>query len=489
MDAAAKQHNPRDARVCAYEGRIARLEARIAERDARIAERDARVAELEARNARLEGRIAQLETMLAAAARAGKRQAAPFSKGPPKADPKPPGRKGGKDYGTRAFRAVPPRIDQVLEAPLPERCGCGGAIAHDSIARQYQAEIPRRPIYRQFNVHLGRCRRCGRRVRGRHPLQTSDALGCCASQIGPEAQAAIVHLNKDAGLSQGKISALFQTLFGIALSRGGVCQAMLRAAGRCLPHYHGILRNVAGEPWVVPDETGWRIGGSSAWLHAFVTPRAVAYLVDRRRGFEAGGRVIPHQYAGVMVHDGFKSYDRFFRARHQTCVAHLLRRCRELLETARGGAAVFPRRVKAILREGLEARDRRDAGEISAATAARKAGELQRRMVKLTEPVKTHPANERFAAHLFRQRSRLFTYLRIPGIDAANHRAEQALKMPIVNRKVWGGNRTEDGAAAQGILASVLKTLALHGRQTVDWISGLLKNPAGTQLLPPIPTG
>jgi transposase len=446
------------------------------------AERDRRIADLEAR-------VASLEAKLQEALRAGKRQAAPFSKGPPKANPKTPGRKAGTDYGTKAFRAVPPAIDEVLEAPLPERCTCGGAIVPDEIQEQYQTEIPRRPIYRQFNVHIGHCKRCGERVQGRHPLQTSDALGCCASQLGPDAQAAIVHLNKDAGLSHGKINTLFSTLFGIIVTRGGVCQAMLRAAGRCLPHYHAILLHTGRAPWIVPDETGWRRGGLPAWLHTFVTEHTVAYLVARERGFAASSRIIPEDYCGVLVHDGLKSYERFFRATHQTCNAHLLRRCHELLEVARRGAVVFPRRVKAILLEGLEIRDRRDAAEISPRTAARKAGQLRKQLASLAKPTKTNAANERFAAHLFRQQRHLFTYLRIKGIDATNYRAEQALKMPIVNRKVWGGNRTDDGAAAQGILASVLKTLALKGRPAINWLSGLFRAPASTPLLVALPDG
>ena len=187
----------------------------------------------------------------------------------------------------------------------------------------------------------------------------------------------------------------------------------------------------------------------------------------------------------MLGHDGWKSYETFYRAKHQTCNTHLLRRCHDILEVATGGAVLFPRKVKAILQEGLAVRDRRDAGEISARTAARKADELQAQMVTLTEPVKTNPANERFAAHLFRQQCHLFTYLRIPGIDATNYRAEQALKMPIVNRKVWGGNRTDDGAAAQGILPSVLKTLALRGQQAINWISQLLRSPASAPSLLP----
>jgi hypothetical protein len=43
---------------------------------------------------------------------------------------------------------------------------------------------------------------------------------------------------------------------------------------------------------------------------------------------------------------------------------------------------------------------------------------------------------------------------------------------------VWGGNRTENGAAAQGILCSVLQTLAKRGLQAITWIRQLLCSPA-----------
>src|SRR5688500_13760312 len=172
--------------------------------------------------AQLEARVATLESRIEALARASKRQGAPFSKGPPAADPKCPGRKPGDDYGAKAFRAVPPRIDEAYDAPLPPSCPrCGGAVELSHIQPQYQAELPRRPIYRQFNVAVGRCAGCRRRVQGRHELQTSDALGAAASQVGPEAQAAAVTLNKDLGLAHGKVSRFFQDLLGIKLSRGG----------------------------------------------------------------------------------------------------------------------------------------------------------------------------------------------------------------------------------------------------------------------------
>jgi len=433
-------------------------------------------AERDRRIARLEAQVKQLQQHVEALSRSAKRQAAPFSRGLPKIDPKRPGRKSGDDYGTKAFRAVPDRIDEVHDAPLPQRCPrCGGRAFIDTrVEHQYQVEIPRRPIHRQFNVAVGRCACCDGRVQGRHPLQTSDALGCCASQVGPQGQAAVVMLNKELGLSQGKISRFFQMFFGIKLTPGGSCQIMLRAAERCQGNYQAIVKRVQQSRWIVPDETGWRIGGWTAWLHVAVGPDAVAYLVARQRGIEASSLLIGEDYTGTLIHDGWASYDRFWRAIHQTCLGHLLRRCHELLEQARGGAVIFPRKVKALLQESLETRDQREAKQITAKAAARRADDLQERMTTLVRPVKTNGANERLAAHLQRHASQLFTFLRHKGIDATNWRAEQALRPAVVNRKVWGGNRTEAGATAQSVLMTVLFTAAKLKRDGLQFVSQVL---------------
>ncbi len=428
------------------------------------------------RIADLESRIAALEAVVDDLRRGGKRQAAPFSKGPPKPDPKKPGRKSGGDYGTHTRRAVPPQIDQTHDAPLPAACpACGGTnLSPTHTAEQYQTEVPRTVICRKFIVHVGRCRSCGRRVQGRHALQTSDALGAAASQLGPDAQSAAVYLNKVAGMSHGKVAGFFKSLFGLGLSRAGVCQAMLRAGRKARGNHDAIVAHVRRSHRVVPDETGWRIGGHMAWLHAFATPDAVAYHIDRRRGFDAPAKVLGEDFAGTLTHDGWAPYLRFRRARHQTCLAHLLRRCGELLQTATRGAVNFPRQVKALLTGALAVRDDRDAGKISARTVAAKTQDLDTAMNRLLRWTRTHPPNERFAAHLSKNRGHLFTFLRHENVDATNWRAEQALRPAVVNRKVWGGSRTSAGAQAQSALMSVLQTANLRGTDSMGFLSSLL---------------
>ena len=442
------------------------------------AERDREIAQLRRRNADLQKRLDRLEQKARQLQRAGKRQAAPFAKGSPKTSPKKPGRKPGDAYGKKAYRAAPPpeQIDQTYDAPLPDRCpDCGGQVHETHIDEQYQVELPLRPIHRQFRVHVGQCCGCLKRVQGRHELQTSDALGAAANQLGPNAQAAAVYLNKHAGLSHGKVAAVLQKLFGVTISRGGVCQAMQRASRRCEGEYQNLIERVNQSRQVAADETGWRICGLSAWLHAMVGDDATVYGIDRRRGFEASRKLLRPDFAGVLVHDGWRPYERFTFATHQTCLDHLLRRCHDLLKIATRGAVVFPRQIKAILKQIVATRQKWQAAQITAKTARARAHALEREMAQRVGPIKTHAANERLAAHLRRVHDQLTVCLRQPNVDATNHRAERAIRPGVANRKVWGGNRTERGAHAQSILMSILTTCRQQGRDEVVWMSNHLR--------------
>jgi transposase len=428
----------------------------------------------------------RLRRPLDEATRAGKRQAAPFAKGPPTAQPKKPGRKPGKDYGPKAHRQ-PPRpeqIDEVHEAPLPPVCpDCGGPLDETHVAHQFQVEIPRKPIHRQFNIHVGQCRRC--RVQGRHSLQTSDALGAAAAQLGPDAQAAVVELNKQGGLSHGKVTRCLESFFGIPLSRGGSVHTVLRAASRCEPVYEAIRQTLGQSDWVVPDETGWRVGGYPAWLHALVGPQATAYVIDPARGGAVAEAILGLDYDGAMIHDGWSPYDRFENARHQQCLNHLLWRADQMAAISTRGAVRFPRRVAELLRAGLDLRDRHAAGEVSRHGLAVARGRLENQLSALAFPPKTNAANERLAQHLWKHRDDLFTFLRQPGLDAINWQAELAIRFGVVLRKVWGGKRTWVGARAQAVLMSVWRTCWQPGRSALDFLSQLLRGTPVALALPP----
>ena len=353
----------------------------------------------------------RLQQALDLARRAAKRPAAPFSKGPPSRHPRRPGRRAGRDDGRHGQRARPAPIDDVIPVGLPAACPhCAGAVEMTRVAAQYQEELPDvRPLVRRFDVAIGRCTACGRRLQGRHPLQTSNALGAAGVQLGPQAVALMVQLNKQLGLSHGKIATLLRDRFGVTVTSSTVTRALHRAARQARPTYVALCETIRGSPVVAPDETSWRVNGRGHWLWAFATPETTVYAIQPGRGFTQAAGILGAEYAGVLVRDGWAPYRQFTAAAHQTCLAHLLRRCRDLRQDH--PRAQFARRVQAALQQALRIRDRRDAGTISRHGAAVARGHVTTRLHTALDHVGPLPAMRRFAAHLSVELPALFSFL------------------------------------------------------------------------------
>jgi transposase len=193
-------------------------------------------------------------------------------------------------------------------------------------------------------------------------------------------------------------------------------------------------------------------------MWAFSIPQVTVYNIQPGRGFEQAALVLGADFAGFLVRDGWSIYRQFIQALHQTCLAHLLRRCREMLLVAGRGEAEFPRTIETILQQSLQLRDRQAQGQISEHGVAVAKGRLEARLDQTLQRRYRSPQNRRLANHLLRERDALFTFLSCPGLEATNWRAEQAIRPMVVTRKVWGGNRTSRGAHTQSILVSILQT-------------------------------
>lgn len=414
---------------------------------------------VERERARLERENARLKDELDAARRAGARQAAPLSKGAPTRRPRRPGRKSGAAYGRHGRRPIPAVVQETHDVPLPPQCPtCGEAIAETHVAAQYQEDLPPvQPIVRRFDIHIGTCAGCQRRVQGRHPLQTSDALGAAGVQLGPHAIALAVQLNKQFGVSFGTIATLFRERFGLHMTASGVVRALHRVAAKGQPTYAALCETVRTSTVVVPDETGWKVCGLLQWLWVFTTTLTTVYRICPGRGFAEAASVLGADFAGRLARDGWAPYRRFTEAFHQTCLGHLLRRCR-LWQRDHPRARV-PARIARILHTALSVRDRHAAGRISSHGVDVARGHLFRHVLDALADPGTIPDVQRFARHLTTELPALFSFLVNPALDATNWRAEHALRPAVITRKVCGGgNRSPQGADTQQVLASILRT-------------------------------
>src|SRR5207249_233767 len=94
-------------------------------------------------------------------------------------------------------------------------------------------------------------------------------------------------------------------------------------------------------------------------------------------------------------------------------------------------------------------------------------------LLKRTAKPRVHAANDTLARHLYGHGEQWFMFLLEPRLPATNWPAEQATRPAVVNRKVWGGNRTEAGAQAH-----VVSALDYISQSLCGFITSLTTSPA-----------
>jgi transposase len=431
--------------------------------------------------------VDRLKRELEEARRAGKRQAAPFSKGPPKAQPKRPGRKTGHEASHRS--APPPeRVDRTIEVPLPgdcPRCGTPLGSAPDAVRDQYQVDLPEpRPVVTHFRVPVAICPACRFRAQGRHPEQTSDALGAAAVQFGPRLLGFAADLKHRLGVSYRKAASLLLTLSGLVVTASALTRSGHRLRRHAQATYDRLVESARSAAVQHVDETGWKIGGRSAWLWVFADAHATLYRIRPGRAHDVVVEVLGEDFGGVLVSDCFLAYDPLGFAK-QKCLAHLLRTCGEIERAKTRGAVRFSRRVAALLRRAM-ALKRRRAGLSSHGYAVAR-GRLHTELDRLLAGDYTDPDNARLAKRLRKQRAHLLRFLDHDAVEATNNLAEREVRPAVIARKLSAGNRTEAGAETHAVLASVLRTCRRQGVDILGALGTLLRHGPGHLI--PLPGG
>jgi hypothetical protein len=428
--------------------------------------------------------------------REGRRQAAPFSKGARKPDPRPPGRKKGQ--GPFTYRRAP-APDEVTEPPVEvpvtrSSCpSCGGALAEERVDFAYVTDLPPvvKPLVREYRVSVCRCEACGERVRGEHLDLAPGQHGASALRLGPRLKAAAHALHYGLGLPVRKVPEVLSLLCGVRVTQGALSHDALRQSERAVGEaYRALRRGVKDAPRVNTDDTGWRVGGEGAQLMAFATDTALVYQIRGRHRNEEVREVIPAGYKGVMGCDRGKSYDAAELAgvKQQKCLCHVTRSLSAEVERDPGNR--FASTLRELLRGAHRLWRAYRAGRVDRAHYERAGAEWVRRVTLhlIRERARLHflppegrsPRDavnrrlmEQIGAHHWR--GNLLRFLSDPAIEPTNNRAERALRGAVIARKVSHCSRNERGAEAYAAFVSVIRTARQRGDSVPDSLSRLLR--------------
>jgi Transposase IS66 family len=170
-------------------------------------------------------------------------------------------------------------------------------------------------------------------------LQTSDSLRVGEVQIGPEALSMAAVLNKELCLSHERAARVLELGYGLKWSRSGICRALERLGNLAAPTYQQLQSALRQSPVVWVDDTGWRVNARLQNLRVWLSEQITVYVIEPHRGYAEAAAFLGEDYDGFLVHDGARCFYGFVQAFHQSCLEHLIRRCREMIQIASPAAA------------------------------------------------------------------------------------------------------------------------------------------------------
>jgi transposase len=430
-------------------------------------ERDGRIAELEQE-------IQRLRQLVDVSQRESQRQAHPFRCERSTTHPKRPGRRKGHKADLRAT-PTPEQIDRVIDVPIEQCPMCQVPLYDQGVVVQYQTDLPPIvPIITQFNIETGTCPCCRQYWQGRHPQQTSDAIGAAGNTLGPVVLTMAAEMKHRLGVSYRKICDFLETYCHLKACPAAFIRAEQRLAELAKPTYELLLDALRQSNVVHADETGWRIGRLSAWLWVFSSKSTTIYAIRQSRAHDVPQEILGPNFDGYLIVDGLKSYDVLDVAKGR-CNGHLLRRCKTLRDLVPGKEQKHIAALSELLKEAIDLAQRRE--ELSADGYARRVQEIENRLDAWLETnLRKHslsPELERLDAHVRAHRGEWLVFLHDPAVPPTNNHAEQMLRPSVITRKLGGCNKNLLGALVHSILSSLMVTCHRQGKRFLDLASKL----------------
>lgn len=436
------------------------------------------VTELRQQNLLLQKRVEQLEAQLRSRP-PGPPSLPPFVKLPlPLRKKRKPGRGDGH---APALRAMPDKIDETVEVPLPVGSGdvclcphCSGQLIDlKEHERLIEDVAPAKPLVTLYKTSSGFCEHCNKRVESKHRDQP-PAANLPHAQLGLNVLTMAAVLKHDAGLPYRKVTRLLNDLCGLNVSPGALPKQMRRMSQWLDEPYQQIKERLRQSPFVHADETGARVNGKNHWLWVLTSPKFTLFHLDKSRGGRVPRDLLGEEFAGYLISDFFSAYNKL-PYRKQKCLVHLLRELRQTAEKNPCFAdSLFATRLKRLIQDMLGLKKRWEA--MDDATYTRRVCRLEDRLAKLCQTRSDDRDVNRLAKRIRKYASHLTAFLLEKDLPGDNNAAERAIRPAVVIRKISGGHRGHSTAKASAVITSVLRTARQQGRHLLDTMKHLVQS-------------
>lgn len=377
-------------------------------------------------------------------------------------------------------------------------CGCGVSLVNAPLQEWEVRQVHDLPVIElevtEHQREVKICPHCGELNRGEFPAEVQQSV-----QYGVNLQGLMVYLMEWQLLPSQRVCQLLEEVFGVEVSEG----TLYNVRNRCfeaLAASEGEIHSALQAAEVVHfDETGFRVNNTLWWLHVACTDELTFYFVHRKRGKLALDEMgILPIFAGVAVHDGFKSYAPY-EALHSLCNAHHLRELVFIAERYSQEWADLMITLLVQMKQQVEAAKASGASALDPLTLA----ELEQNYADILQlgfdanppqPIPEHQPKRRgppkqtpaknLLERLQSQQDQVLRFLHNFDVPFDNNQAERDLRMMKLKQKISGCFRSQEGARMFCRIRGYLSTIRKQGRNILDAIVQLLMGDS----ISPVPT-
>ena len=366
--------------------------------------------------------------------------------------------------GSSRARSEP---DVVVEC-RPRVCGgCGHELPQTGgrqVGRSQVIELPAfAPVVIEAWQYTVACEQCGKQTTGTYPVGLEPRR-----TFGPGVEALLSYFHERHHVSYERLVEVCRDVFGLAISEGGVENALHRWVERARPTHAAIRDQVRGSPVISSDETSARVAGVTQWQWVFQTPEASYHVIAPSRGGEVIDAFLAGAEPEVWGSDLWAPQLLTSAGEHQVCLSHQERDLTFAAEADPDNERIWALDLRHL--SGRAIRLHHERAQVMPATFARRRLLIENATDRLVFDRYVAPKTE--AARLQQRyrihRDSLYVFLYRDDVEPTNNSSERDLRPSVIHRKVIGGFRSAWGAEASAIRSSILTTARKQGQNLLD---------------------
>ncbi len=260
------------------------------------------------------------------------------------------------------------------------------------------------------------------------------------------------------------------TMFGLDMTEPTIQNVLDRGADMLKPHAEAIKKAVLGSEVVGMDETGIRTDGKRNWCWMAQSENGIHVVIAESRGKKILKKIFG-TCKSILVVDGYRPYASVFPDNpRQRCMAHIIRRIRNLYMRGVEGAEEAHHKLQDILHRAMEfegATEQERGKAVDGFIAEVRAlacwcrgfgGEM-----------------EKFGDMLDTASEHMFIFVMHPRVPPTNNATERAIRKVVLWRNVHGQLRSKKGMRRLGVFLTCFgtwKQLGLDPMKQLDRLIG-----------------